>query len=125
MRLKFLVLIGLVCVANNLCAKLPEVEANRLVDAIYKIEGGAKTKFAYGIKSIPIKGDTEQERLAYARKICFNTVQRTHDRWLKAEKPIAFDIYLRNRYCPIGAKNDPTGLNDNWLKNLRKVLAEK
>jgi hypothetical protein len=118
-------LIGLVLITSTVAAKLPEVEANKLVDAIYKIEGGTKTKHPYGIKSIPIKGNTEAEKLAYARKICWNTVQNTHDRWLKAEKPIPFDIYLRNRYCPIGAKNDPKGLNDNWLKNLRKVMAEK
>ena len=119
---KFVCIVVGVCVANNLCAKLPEADANRLVDAIYKIEGGAKTKFAYGIKSIPIKGDTEQERLAYARKICFNTVQRTHDRWVKAKKPGFYIDFLANCYCPPSA--DKQG-NLNWKANVRKFWGEQ
>lgn len=119
-----LILILSLGLATTVSAKLPETEAKRLVDAIYQIEGGAKTKFPYGIKSISIKGDTEQERLAYARKICYRTVQNQHDRWLKAGGHGEYLVSLANRYAPIGAENDPQGLNNNWLKNLRKVLAK-
>jgi hypothetical protein len=123
--MKLILIVGLVAgLTHNTLAKLPEAEANKLVDAIYVIEGGAKTKYPYGIKSITIKGDTEQERVAYARKICWNTVQNQHDRWIKAGSKGDYLESLANRYAPIGAGNDPKGLNNNWLKNLRKVLGK-
>lgn len=31
---------------------------------------------------------------------------------------------IQVNYCPIGAKNDPTGLNNNWLKGTNKFLNE-
>jgi hypothetical protein len=115
-------LIGLVLITSTVAAKLPEAEANKLVDAIYKIEGGTKTKYPYGIKSIPIKGNTEAEKLAYARKICWNTVQNQHDRWLKAGKPGFYVDFLANRYCPPSA--DKQG-NTNWKANVRKLWGEQ
>jgi len=30
-----------------------------------------------------------------------------------------FITFLGNRYCPVGAENDPTGLNNNWIKNVK------
>jgi len=30
-----------------------------------------------------------------------------------------FIDFLGNRYCPVGANNDPTGLNKNWKQNVR------
>ena len=110
----FILSLGL---ATTVSAKLPEAEANRLVDAIYQIEGGAKTKYPYGIKSIDTKGDVDK-----ARKICFNTVQNNHDRWIKAGKPGFYVDFLANKYCPPSA--DKQG-NINWKKNVRKLWGEK
>src|SRR5690606_6004226 len=31
---------------------------------------------------------------------------------------------IQKRYCPVGAANDPTGLNANWLRNVRLLYAE-
>ncbi|MBQ6498064.1 MAG: glucosaminidase domain-containing protein [Bacilli bacterium] len=31
---------------------------------------------------------------------------------------------IQPKYCPIGAKNDPTGLNKNWLSGTNKMLNE-
>ncbi len=118
--MKFLFYLSL-CTAAAL-AKLPEAEANKIVDAIYVIEGGNNTKYPYGIRSIPIKGNTAEEKKAYARRICLNTVQNNHDRWIKAGQKGEFLVYLANRYCPVGATNDPAGLNNNWLKNLKSKL---
>jgi hypothetical protein len=105
-------------------AKLPESEANKIVDAIYVIEGGAKTKYPYGIRSIPIKGDTTEARKNYARKICFNTVQNSHDRWIKAGQKGEFLTSLAIRYCPtenIHTESEKK-CNKYWLPNLKKVL---
>lgn len=52
------------------------------------------------------------------------TIQKQFDRYVKAGgKPddvAAYLISLRNRYCPIGSHNDPTNLNENWLRNVTK-----
>lgn len=32
-----------------------------------------------------------------------------------------FIDYLGDSYCPVGASNDPTGLNRNWERNVRKL----
>ena len=31
---------------------------------------------------------------------------------------------IQKRYCPVGAANDPTGLNANWLRNVRLLYGE-
>lgn len=111
-----LILLGIL-VASSCLAKLPEADANKLVDAIYVIEGGAKTKFPYGIKSINTNGDIDK-----ARRICFNTVQNNHDRWIKAGRPGFYIDFLANKYCPPSA--DKQG-NLNWKKNVRKLWGEK
>ena len=55
---------------------------------------------------------------------CAYTVQRQWDRWVKAGRKGEFVVSLGNRYCPVGADNDPTGLNKHWIKNVRKLYAK-
>jgi hypothetical protein len=93
---------------------------NRIVNAIYLAENSKK--YPYGIKSIPIKGDTQQEREAYARKICFNTVSNNYLRWQKAGKTNDFITFLGGRYAPITDKEDKTHLNQFWIKNVKFYL---
>jgi hypothetical protein len=90
----------------------------QIVSAIYQAEGGAKAQFLYGIRSIKCSGDTE------CRKICFNTVKNNRKRFADygfKDHP-DFISFLSARYCPIGANNDPQGLNKNWQKNVRYFL---
>ncbi|MEK6818489.1 MAG: hypothetical protein AABY10_00990, partial [Nanoarchaeota archaeon] len=49
-------------------ARVEEYSNEAIVNAIYYAEGGAKTRFPYGIKSINTFGNKD-----YARKICLNT----------------------------------------------------
>ena len=51
---------------------------------------------------------------------CAATVQKNYDRWHKAGAKGEFITYLGGIYCPVGAKNDPTGLNKHWIKNVNK-----
>jgi len=51
---------------------------------------------------------------------CAATVQKNYDRWIKAGAKGEFITYLGGIYCPIGADNDPTGLNKHWIKNVNK-----
>jgi hypothetical protein len=96
-------------------ARLPEPVAWQYVNAIYRIEGGDKTRHPYGVLG----------KFTNPRQVCYNTVQNTHTRWLKAGQPGAFNAYLAQRYCPVGASNDPHNLNANWLTNLNQVLKTK
>lgn len=91
---------------------------NKIVDAIYIAEGGSKTKHPYGILSVKVKNAKE------ARKVCFNTVRNNHRRWIKAGRPGDFIDFLQKRYCPVGAENDPSGLNIHWQKNVRFYLRQ-
>ena len=52
---------------------------------------------------------------------CAATVQKNYDRWVKGGRKGEYLVFLAKRYCPIGADNDPNGLNHNWLGNVRKL----
>ena len=54
---------------------------------------------------------------------CAATVQKNYDRWVKAGSKGEFVVFLGKRYCPVGAKNDPNGLNKHWIGNVRKLYA--
>lgn len=86
-----------------------KVEA--LVMAIYQAEGGTKTNFPFGIKSISCENYTE------CKRICRNTVQNNLKRWQKAvDEGYMFDYltFLHHRYCPPKLNK----LNLNWKKNV-------
>ena len=99
-----------IALAGNLS---PEY-CNRLADAIYKAEGGAKTSHPYGI--------LKKYKKTSPRQACINTIRSKFREWEALGAKGDFLDYLASRYCPIGASNDPTGLNKNWLPNVRKFL---
>ena len=90
-----------------------EIDVSRLCDAIYKAEGGEKATYLYGIRSVHYANPSE------ARKICINSINNNIKRWDDKGKPEDFISFMSRRYCPIGADNDPNGLNVNWVKNVR------
>ncbi len=84
---------------------------DQIADAIYIAEGGSKTNHPYGI--------LEKYKHTTPREACINTIKHARRDWNgKGE----FLVFLRDRYCPIGASNDPTGLNINWLTNVKFYL---
>ena len=103
MKPLFLVLLTSTLVSH---ARLPDKEAWRHVDAIRIAEGNPN----YGVLSV---------RTVNPRQVCFNTVQNTHDRWLKAGRPGAFLDFLARRYCPPSV--DPVG-HRNWKRNVKSLL---
>ena len=44
-----------------------------------------------------------------------NTIKSNLKRW---NGQGSFIVFMSKSYCPIGAANDPTGLNKNWVKNV-------
>ena len=112
-------LIPFLLIASPLCAD--EWTDNQIVNAIYKAEGGDKAQYPFGIRSVKCEGYNE------CRQICLNTVRNNHKRYANYGYK-QFGTYLEflaSRYAPIGANNDPKGLNKNWLKNVRWFLNEK
>lgn len=99
-------------------AEFVPTEANftKLVNSIYRAEGGARTSHPYGILA--------KYKHTTPRQACFNTVKNTYRRWEAAGRPGDYLTFLANRYAPVGAKNDPTGLNRNWLKNVRYFMEQ-
>lgn len=104
------------------CNAMTEKQANTIANILFYIEGGYKTKYLYGIRSISIKGETLVEREIYARRICLTTILKNYERWSKAGKKEDYLEFLQQRYCPISDRADTKGLNKNWSRNLRSKL---
>lgn len=47
------------------------------------------------------------------------TIKKNLERFKNSDFNGDFIGFLQRRYCPIGAENDPDGLNENWEKNVR------
>ena len=92
---------------------------SEICDAIYKAEGGINAKKPFGILSVKCSGYED------CRNICLNTVRNNVKRWQKTDLSKDFLSFLARAYAPIGASNDPSGLNRNWLKNVTYFLTKK
>jgi hypothetical protein len=92
------------------------LDKERLANAIYIAEGGAKTKHPYGI--------LKKYKVTTPRQACINTINTALRKWnqqgLKGNTN-DFIKFLGKTYAPIGADNDPTGLNRNWVKNVTSL----
>ena len=110
------ILISVTCVKMGWCE---EYSDTAIVNAIYRIEGGAKAQYAYGIRSVRYSDISE------ARRICFNTVRNNRKRFAKQTKYADFLAFLQSRYCPTAGRLSKAEqkLNGHWLKNLRNQLA--
>lgn len=91
-----------------------EIDLDKWADAIRKAEGNPN----YGILSVPCHSESE------CRQICKNTVFNTLVKYRSTRcRPGEDDVTcLARRYAPVGASNDPQGLNKNWEKNVRYFL---
>ena len=84
----------------------------QIANAIYKSEN-SKTH-PYGILT--------HYKHTTPRQACLNTIAHAKRDWNGKGD---FIVFLGNRYCPVGANNDPKGLNKNWVKNVRYFLRVK
>jgi hypothetical protein len=84
---------------------------DQIANAIYKAEGGARTSHPYGILT--------HYKHTTPRQACLNTITHAKKDWDGRGDFISF---LGSRYCPVGAANDPNGLNKNWVANVKYFL---
>ena len=92
------------------------VSYSRIVDAIYRAEGGHKAQYLYGIRSVSYRSP------AHARQICLNTVRNNYRRWKAQGARGSYLEFLASRYAPRNVSNDPYQLNRHWLNNVRSFL---
>lgn len=114
-----LIIVMLACLAT--CSKSFAMDYTdaQVADAIYHAEGGENAKKPFGILSVSCNGYEE------CRRICLNTVRNNRKRFSEYGHKRYPDYlsFLASRYAPIGAENDPTNLNKNWIKNVKHFLA--
>lgn len=91
------------------------IDIDRLANAIYKAEG-VNSKHPYGILT--------KYKHTTPRQACINTIKSNLKRFNNQKKEKDFIVFMSKTYCPIGAKNDPTGLNKNWVKNVKHFYYE-
>ena len=84
------------------------IDVERLATAIRRAEGNDN----YGI----LKHIKEKN----FRKACIQTINHRLRTW---DGRGDFLSYLSGIYCPVGVKNDPSHLNENWLTNVRRFYA--
>lgn len=101
--LKSFVILALSCMTAQAA-----IDENRLVDAIGRAENSKS--HPYGILAT-YKHTTP-------RQACLNTIRSAEKRYSQTNQKEDFISFLSKTYCPIGAKNDPSGLNNNWVKNV-------
>ena len=89
------------------------IDVERLANAIYKSEGGAKA--FYGIPEKLHHGDLKE-----ARRICINTINNQIKRHAKDNCGKGFLTCLWHRYSPPQAHP----LNQFWLKNVKFFLQQ-
>ncbi len=99
------------------CAHAQEYTDIQYVNAIRLAEGN----WTYGIKTVECKTPNT------CRNICLNTVHNNKKRYARYghRRFARFILFLASRYCPIGAGNDPKGLNKNWIKNVKYFLRKE
>ena len=93
----------------------PNTDDFAILLAIRKSENGGKG-IEFGILHPKAKGTNLDVQAGWAAA----TIKKNRERWEKAGKKEPFIQFLSKRYCPVGAENDPNGLNVNWVKNVTK-----
>lgn len=106
-------IIGLLANNNAYAGTMGAIDFNKLATAIYYAEGGSHTKHPYGILA--------KYRNTSPREACLNTIKHRYRDWLKTTRHKPYIAYLGQFYCPIGASNDPMGLNRNWVHNVTRL----
>lgn len=88
-------------------------EETALLFAIRKAENG-KTPKEFGVlNKQAMRFKDPVKSLECQARWCAGTIKKRYKGDLEA---------FGARYCPVGAENDPTGLNKNWVKNVKNFM---
>ena len=84
--------------------------------AIRKAENGAQGR-EFGV--LHPRALNQANSLRVQAGWCAATIRKNFTRWVTAQDRRDFIDFLGDRYCPVGADNDPHGLNRHWKGNVR------
>ena len=90
-----------------------------LVQAIVTAEGNIVAAVRCSVEDLDQKA-AAKSRTVREEAIHFtyqSVIHRMSD-WIKEDHPREFVMYLGSKWAPVGAANDPTGLNAFWMKNV-------
>ena len=74
---------------------------------------------SYGVIWLAKKyGGHARVPVAEGRRAAARILHATHKRWRESGSCVPFLRYLGSVYAPVGADNDPMGLNQNWIENV-------
>ena len=92
-----------------LAENIKGIDVERLANAIYKAEGGSKTRYPYGILT--------KYKTTTPRQACINTIKHALRDW---DGKGDFIKFLGARYCPTkgNLNNAEKRLNRYWVKNV-------
>lgn len=99
---------------NCFIARSEESYTNEeICQAIFFAEGGLKTRYPYGIKSVYC-GNIEE-----CKTICLRTIENNRTRYLQYgyKEFHSYLNFLASRYCPISVSGC-----ENWLSNVNYFL---
>ena len=99
---------GILLLAYGIC-HAEQYSDEQIANAIYKAENSKS--HPYGILA--------HYKHTTPRQACINSIRHAKRDWNGKGD---FIVFLGARYCPVGAKNDPRGLNKNWVKNVKYFL---
>lgn len=106
-------LICAILLSCNTAIAEQEYTNEEIAEAIFQSEGGYKTNYPYGIKSVYCNGIQE------CKQICLNTIQANRIRYAeygyKTHK--TYLGFLQSRYCPSSIRGC-----ENWLPNVQYFL---
>jgi len=99
-----------------------------LMLAVRKQENG-REGLEFGVIAAKDTDLEEQARWAVV------TFIKNEERWERAKRnnewkiqnsnpELDYIVYLGNRWCPVGASNDPQGLNKFWIGNVQKLYLQ-
>lgn len=105
-------LLSLLAVATCRAGEINPAYASKVADAIRLAENSQA--HPYGVLA--------HYRHTSPRQACLNTVRHAYRDWQAGGSAGDFISFLGKRYAPIGANNDPMGLNRNWTRNVGSLL---
>ena len=121
--MNWLIILILICLPTNAYAQLcpaKEYTNAEICQAIFLAEGGNKTKYPYGIRSVTC--ETKEE----CKRVCLNTVRNNRVRFKQYgfKRHKTYLDFLASRYAPTTGNLRPAEkkLNVNWLSNVRYFL---
>ena len=97
----------------------------KILFAIRKAENGKKGR-EFGILHPKCEEQMRKDpknTLSIQAGWCAATIKNNRVRWEKLGSKGDFIEHLSKIYAPVGASNDPTGLNENWFKNVKHWIS--